>query len=161
MKQTFFDDIAELDISLNLLSFVVGHWEQFTDFSVLSKLTVSYFELYFQQFHRAAIWALMRNPACNTFEFNFYEHLWEDDQFGELRKKPSTIPRFSHLIRRVKREFRCQPCGWISIYDSKRSLGPLEATLQHVEKPRNRPNMTLEEMRRPELCLRDNLGESS
>lgn len=157
LGQSFFDEIVDSVPALYRLCFVAGFWNRFTNLSVLNKLNMLYFEVYYKRFQREAALAVMTNPACFTFDFSFYDRLSEHNFSGELRKEPLYNTRFCHIIRRIKREFFCQPCCWISTNDPKRSLGPLEVTLRHVESERKGTNMTIEEMENPELCLHNNL----
>lgn len=127
LGQCFFNEIA--DSSVSIPSLTLYGWHQFSDLTVLSRLNMATFVVYYQKFHREAALAVLSNSACLTFRFDLCQ---------------VNCPQV-HIIRRVKDEFYCQPCAWISIKDRAPSEHPMEVTLKHIEKDYPQNNTTLEE----------------
>ena len=149
LGQSFFDEIAD-SVTLSGLILEGYDWSRLSDPSVLNKLMVLRFEVYYQQFYREVALAVLNNRACFWLCFYKFEEFMdvipeEVGEDGELRKEPNELIRFGHTTRRVGSEFYCQTCGWISSNDPNRLEDPVRVTLQHVESEFSGGNMTKEE----------------
>lgn len=82
-----------------------------------------------------------------SFTFNPFDGFdeIEDPLFGEIRQEYRGNESNFHFVYRIKNEFYCQSCWWVSSNDPNRSEDPIgNLELQHIEGERIR-NLTLEE----------------
>ena len=149
LDQSFFDQITESAVTVTYLILQGYDLSRMSDPSVLRRLNMFHFEVYFQEFPRVVALAVLNNPACfllsfikfEEFENSFPEEVGED---GELRQKPDSLNR--HSLRRVRSGFLCESCGWLSTRHPNGLEDPIRVTFGHIGGERTAQNLTGEEL---------------
>ena len=148
LGQSFIDQIADSTILLDRLSLDECVWNRMNDFSVLTRLGIFRFTVSFQRFRRKAAKAILKNPTCFAFCFEYYDGFTYVNWNDESRKDPNVDYQFSHYIQRAEgKDFLCNTCGWISSNDPNRFKGPVKVTVRHAANGQIPPNLTDEQRR--------------
>ena len=149
LGQSFLDEVAD-SVTVSSLSIDECVLNRLSDLSVLSRLNAFCMEVYFQQFRREAVSAVLRNLACARcyyYPYDGFDDEGPDLLLGEdfFRKGYRERQYYDHAVLRAKSEFYCDWCCWISSNDPNHSKkGPMEVTIQHIESHRAR-NTSYEE----------------
>ena len=135
LGQSFFDEIAD-SVSVIFIKLYGSVWDRLSDVSVLSRLNMNTFEVYFEEFWAEAIVAVLNNPAC--FEFGFYAY----DGFYDVEADEDSSPKTkypSHRVCKIRSwqggdddEFYCNCCWYSWKHPDRQKKGSIEVTIDHI-----------------------------